>query len=264
MLIPDFLKRKQAKSRITCVTCYDYPYAKLLAQTEVDFLLVGDSVAMVVHGHASTLLADIDMMCLHTSAVARGVSEAGGKFIVTDMPFLEHRKSQAAAVDAAQRLLRAGANAIKIEGADGNLATIKLLTEAGVPVMGHVGLTPQFVNVFGGFKVQGRETAAAKKIVEDAIALEEAGVFSIVAEGVPSAVGKAVTEAVTVPIIGIGAGIDVDGQVLVLQDMLGFNPKPARFVRVFADATVPTLEGIRAFDAAVKAGTFPSEKESYN
>jgi 3-methyl-2-oxobutanoate hydroxymethyltransferase len=260
MLIPDFIKRKQSKSRITCVTCYDYPYAQLLAQTEVDFLLVGDSVAMVVHGHPSTLAADIDMMCLHTSAVARG---AGGKFIVTDMPFLEHRKSQAAAVDAAQRLLRAGANAIKIEGTDGNLATIKLLTEAGVPVMGHVGLTPQFVNVFGGFKVQGRESAAAKKIVEDAIALEQAGVFSIVAEGVPSAVGKAVTDAVKVPIIGIGAGIDVDGQVLVLQDLLGFNAKPARFVRVFADATQSTLAGLRAFDAAVKDGTFPSEQESY-
>jgi 3-methyl-2-oxobutanoate hydroxymethyltransferase len=261
MLIPDFIKRKQSCSRITCVTCYDYAYARLIAKTDIDFILVGDSVAMVIHGHPNTLMADIDMMCLHTSAVARG---AGGKFIVTDMPFLEHRKSEAAAVDAAQRLLRAGANAIKIEGADGNLETIKLLTDAGVPVMGHVGLTPQFVNAFGGFKVQGREEKAAKKIVDDAIALEKAGVFSIVAEGVPSAVGKAVADAVAVPIIGIGAGVDVDGQVLVLQDLLGFNERPPRFVRTFADATVSTLDGLRAFDAAVKAGTFPTAAESYH
>jgi 3-methyl-2-oxobutanoate hydroxymethyltransferase len=260
MQIPDFVKRKKAHAKISCVTCYDYPYAQLLAKTDIDFLLVGDSVAMVVHGHPSTLQADVDMMCLHTSAVARG---AGGKFLVTDMPFLEHRKGLAEAVSAAQRLLRAGANAIKIEGAEGNLETIRSLVTAGVPVMGHVGLTPQFVNAFGGFKVQGRESAAAAQIVADAKALEAAGVFAMVAEGVPASLGKLVAESVSVPIIGIGAGVDVDGQVLVLQDMLGLNPKIPRFVRVFADVATVSVEGLNAFDRAVKAGTFPTAAESY-
>lgn len=260
MQIPDFVKRKKAHAKISCVTCYDYPYAQLLAKTDIDFLLVGDSVAMVVHGHPSTLQADVDMMCLHTSAVARG---AGGKFLVTDMPFLEHRKGLAEAVSAAQRLLRAGANAIKIEGAEGNLETIRSLVTAGVPVMGHVGLTPQFVNAFGGFKVQGRESAAAAQIVADAMALEAAGVFAMVAEGVPASLGKLVAESVSVPIIGIGAGVDVDGQVLVLQDMLGLNPNIPRFVRVFADVPSVSLDGLNAFDRAVKAGTFPTAAESY-
>jgi len=199
-------------------------------------------------------------MCLHTAAVARG---AGGKFLVSDMPFLEHKKGLAESVTAAQRLLKAGANAVKIEGAEGNLEIIKNLVTGGVPVMGHVGLTPQFVNAFGGFKVQGRETAAAEHILADTIALEKAGVFAMVAEGVPAALGKRLAESVTVPIIGIGAGAEVDGQVLVLHDLLGLTLKPPRFVRVFADVASASLDGLRAFDAAVKSGTFPAEKESY-
>lgn len=260
MNLPDFIKRKRAGQKISFATCYDYPYACLYAQTEIDALLIGDSVAMVVHGHPSTLTADLNMMCLHTAGVARG---AGGKFLVTDMPFLEHRKGIEASVTAAQRLLQAGANAIKIEGAEGNSDIIRNLVSAGVPVMGHVGLTPQFVNAFGGFKVQGREEAAAAQIMADAVALVKAGVFAIVAEGVPAALGKKLAQSLALPIIGIGAGLEVDGQVLVLQDMLGFNAKPARFVRVFADAAGVSLQGLRAFDAAVKAGTFPSDKESY-
>lgn len=260
MNLPDFIKRKHAGEKISFATCYDHAYACLYAATDIDALLVGDSVAMVVHGHPNTLTANLDMMCLHTAAVVRG---AGGKFLVTDMPFLEHRKGTEVSVVAAQRLLQAGANAIKIEGADGNLDVIANLVSAGVPVMGHVGLTPQFVNSFGGFKVQGREEAAAAKILADALALEKAGVFAIVAEGVPAALGKKLAQSATVPIIGIGAGLEVDGQVLVLHDMLGFNAKPARFVRVFADAAAVSLQGLREFDRAVKAGTFPSEKESY-
>ena len=260
MNIPDFARRKQSREKISVATCYDYPFAQLLAKTDIDAILVGDSLAMVVHGHMSTLTATLDMMCLHTEAVARG---AGGKFIVTDLPFLEHRKGRTARVTAAQRLLQAGANAIKLEGAEGNLEFITSLTTAGVPVMGHVGLTPQFVNTFGGFKVQGREAAAAAQILADAKSLAAAGVFSIVAEGVPSSLGKQIAEAVSVPIIGIGAGLEVDGQVLVLHDLLGFNPKPARFVRVFGDAAGAALAGLRAFDVAVKEGSFPAEKEGY-
>lgn len=260
MILPEFRQRKAAGQRLSVVTCYDVAFARLLAQTEVDCLLVGDSVAMVVHGHPNTLLADMPMMVLHTAAVARG---AGDKFIVADMPFLEHRKGLTAAVTAAQALLQAGAQAIKLEGAAGNLELIANLVEGGVPVMGHVGLTPQFVNTFGGFKVQGREEAAAERILADALALEQAGVFAMVAEGVPAPLGKRIADATQVPIIGIGAGLDVDGQVLVLQDLLGFTQKPPKFARAFSDVASTALAGLRAFDEAVKAGTFPSEKESY-
>lgn len=258
--LPQFRQRKAAASKITVVTCYDTAFARLLAQTEIDCLLVGDSVAMVVHGHANTIPADLAMMTLHTAAVARG---AGSKFIVADMPFLEHRKGQALAVTAAQALLQAGAHAIKLEGAAGNLDLIQNLVEGGVPVMGHVGLTPQFVHAFGGFKVQGRESEAAERIVADTLALEQAGVFAIVAEGVPAALGQRLSQATQVPIIGIGAGAEVDGQVLVLHDLLGLTEKPPKLARAFGTIGASSLDALRAFDSAVKDGTFPSAKESY-
>jgi 3-methyl-2-oxobutanoate hydroxymethyltransferase len=258
--LPDFRHRKMAHEPISFVTCYDYPYAKLIAQTEIDALLVGDSVAMVVHGHPNTLAADMNMMCLHTEAVARG---ANGKFIVADMPFLEHRKGQSEAITAAQALLRAGAQAIKIEGASGNLTIIQHLVESGVPMMGHVGLTPQFIHAFGGFKVQGRDEAAAEQILADATVLEKAGVFAIVVEGVPTHLGKRITENLHIPTIGIGAGPDTDGQVLVLQDLLGFTEKPPKFARAFGNIASASLDALRAYDAAVKSKAFPTEKESY-
>lgn len=242
------------------VTCYDCAFARLVAQTEVDCLLVGDSVAMTVHGYPNTLAADLPMMTLHTQSVARG---AGEKFIVADMPFLEHRKGQAEAVAAAQTLLRAGAHALKIEGAAGNLECIRLLVESGVPVMGHVGLTPQFIHAFGGFKVQGRDDAAAERILSDAKQLEAVGVFAVVVEGVPTALGKRITEALTVPTIGIGAGPDTDGQVLVLHDLLGFTERPPKFARAFGTVATDCLAALRAYELAVKSGTFPTEKESY-
>lgn len=260
MTLPEFRLRKAAGQRLTVVTCYDAAFARLLSQTEVDCLLVGDSVAMVVHGFANTIPADMPMMALHTAAVARG---AGAKFIVADLPFLEHRKGLAATITAAQALLQAGAHAIKLEGAAGNLELIQNLVEGGVPVMGHIGLTPQFVHAFGGFKVQGREDTAAERILADALALERAGVFAIVAEGIPATLGKRLAEATTVPIIGIGAGVEVDGQVLVLHDLLGFTEKPPKFARAFGEVGTASLEALRAFDLAVKAGTFPTAKESY-
>jgi 3-methyl-2-oxobutanoate hydroxymethyltransferase len=258
--LPDFRRRKLTQQHISFVTCYDWAFAQLVAQTEVDCLLVGDSVAMVVHGHPNTLAADLKMMQLHTESVARG---AGGKFVVADMPFLEHRKGKSAAVSAAQALLRAGAQALKVEGAAGNIVTIQNLVEGGVPVMGHVGLTPQFLHALGGFKVQGREDAAAERILADAVALEAAGVFSIVVEGVPASLGKRITEALTIPTIGIGAGPDCDGQVLVLHDLLGFTAKPPKFARAFGHVADETLAALRAYDSAVKSATFPTEKESY-
>ena len=258
--LPDFLRRKAAEERISFVTCYDCAFANLVAQTALDCILVGDSVAMVVHGHSSTLAADLPMMVFHTESVARG---AGGKFIVADMPFLEHRKGQSEAVSAAQALLRAGAHAIKLEGAAGNLEIIKNLVEGGVPVMGHIGLTPQFIHAFGGFKVQGREDAAAESILADAKSLEAAGVFSLVVEGVPASLGKRITDALSIPTIGIGAGPDCDGQVLVLHDLLGFTEKPPKFARAFGEIASASTAALRAYDEAVKSRAFPTAKESY-
>ncbi|MBB6051691.1 3-methyl-2-oxobutanoate hydroxymethyltransferase [Armatimonas rosea] len=260
MTLPDFRRRKALHEPITVVTCYDYAFAHLVARTELDCILVGDSVAMVVHGHPSTLAADLPMMQLHTESVARG---AGTKFIVADMPFLEHRKGQREAVSAAQLLLRAGAHAVKIEGAAGNLTCIQNLVEGGVPVMGHVGLTPQFIHAFGGFKVQGREDDAAERILADAKALETAGVFALVIEGVPAPLGKRITEALTIPTIGIGAGPATDGQVLVLHDLLGFTEKPPKLARAFGQVGAEALAALRAYDSAVKSAAFPTEKESY-
>ena len=241
-------------------TCYDFVFARLLARTEVDALLVGDSVAMVVHGHPNTLSADLPLMRLHTEAVARG---AGEKLIVADIPFLEHRKGVSEAVTAAQTLLRAGAHAVKLEGAAGNAEIIRHLVEGGVPVMGHVGLTPQFVNAFGGFRVQGKSEEAAERILEGARLLEAAGCFSLVIEGVPAALGKRITEALAIPTIGIGAGPDCDGQVLVLHDLLGLTEKPPKFVRAFGQLEAPVLDALSAYARAVKDGSFPAAKESY-
>jgi 3-methyl-2-oxobutanoate hydroxymethyltransferase len=258
--LPEFKRRKAAGQPISFVTCYDAAFARLVARTEIDAILVGDSVAMVVHGHPSTLAADLPMMALHTASVVRG---APGKFLVADIPFLEHRKGQAEAVSCAQVLLRAGAHAVKLEGVAGNLLLIQHLVESGVPVMGHIGLTPQFVNVFGGFKVQGREELAAQRILDEARQLQDAGAFSLVLEGVPAPLGKRVADAVEIPVIGIGAGPDTDGQVLVLHDLLGFTEKPPKFARAFGEVASASVDALSAYDRAVKSGSFPTEKESY-
>ena len=253
-------KARKGGAKLSMVTCYDATFAALLATTTVDSLLVGDSVAMVVHGHATTLPADLAMMTLHTAAVARA---SGDKLVVADMPFLAHRRGRTEAVDAAGALLRAGAHAVKLEGAAGNADLVHHLVESGIPVMGHVGLTPQFVNSFGGFRVQGRGQEAADSIVADAKLLEAAGCFSLVIEGVPSALGTQITHTVGVPTIGIGAGADCDGQVLVLYDLLGLRPSVPRFVRRFDDQAVATVAAIDAYVAAIGDASFPAAHETY-
>ena len=255
-----FRDRKGSGDKLTMVTCYDATMARLVAQTPVDAVLVGDSVAMVVHGYPTTIPADLDMMVAHTAAVSRGV---GDKLLVADLPFLAHRRGLAAAVDAAGALLRAGAHAVKLEGATGNAEVVDHLVHSGIPVMGHVGLTPQFVNNFGGFKVQGRGEPAADAVVADAELLTSAGVFSMVIEGVPSALGARITEAVGVPTIGIGAGPDCDGQILVIYDLLGLTERVPRFVRKFATAGTTVVDAIGDYVAVVKDGGFPTEHESY-
>jgi 3-methyl-2-oxobutanoate hydroxymethyltransferase len=202
-----------------------------------------------------------EIMAMHTRAVVRG---APGKFVVADMPFLAARKGEAHALDCAALLLRAGAHAVKIEGARGHTHIVRHLVESGIPVMGHLGLTPQWVRGLGGFKVQARDQEGSRQLLADAKALERAGVFAIVLECIPQALAREVTRALAVPTIGIGAGPGCDGQVLVLQDMLGLNPEfRPRFSRRFADGAALVREGAKAFAEAVKSGGFPSEGEGF-
>lgn len=248
--------------RLTMVTAYDTWSAKLLAETPVDILLVGDSAAMVMHGFDDTLPATLEMMEAHTAAVKRG---AGKKFIVADLPFLSFRSSLPETVAAVRRLMQAGAQAVKLEGYDeSNHAAIAHLAQSGIPVMGHLGLTPQFVNMLGGFRVQGRSEDAARRILEQARGLESAGCFSLVLECVPQALAAEITASVKIPTIGIGAGLQCDGQVLVLQDLLGlsvgFRPK---FVRNYMDGAGQFRAAIENFCADVQQQRFPQSAESY-
>ena len=218
MNITDFQAMKQAKQMISVVTCYDYWSAKIVAQSDVDVMLVGDSLAMVMHGHTTTIPATVDLMKLHIEAVVRGAS-GSNKLIIGDMPFLSYRKGLVASLDAIEKIMQAGAQAVKLEGAIGNEELIKHTVASGVPVMGHIGMTPQSVHQLGGFRVQGKSNETAEKIFQQALALEDSGCFSLVLECVPSELAHKITQRLHIPTIGIGAGAGVDGQVLVLQDL---------------------------------------------
>jgi len=257
----DFLCAKTSARKLSMVTCYDYTFARLLSETAVDGILVGDSLAMVMYGHASTLSATVDLMRVHTEAVARG---APARFIVSDLPFLSYRKGVPAALDAAQALLGAGAHAVKLEGVDGHEDVIRRMTQSGIPVMGHLGLQPQSVRSYGGFKVQGRGEEAGQEILRQALALEELGAFAVVLECVPASLARQVTRALRIPTVGIGAGAACDGQILVLQDLLGMNSdfRP-KFVRPFLDGAGSIRDAIGRFDDAIKSGAFPAGEESY-
>ena len=261
MNVHGFSAAKRDGRKLTLTTCYDWWSARILEASPVDAILVGDSAAMIMHGHTTTIPATPDIMALHIAAVARG---APGKFVIGDFPFPWHRKGISAAMDVVDVFLTAGAQAVKLEGIEGHAEVVRHIARSGVPVMGHVGLTPQSVNAFGGYRVQGREGGAAKRLVEEARQLEEAGCFSLVVEGVPSEAARAITNAVSIPTIGIGAGPHVDGQVLVLHDLAGLQRevKP-KFVRRFADGYAVILDAVTEFDRAVKDGSFPSPEESY-
>lgn len=269
MRAQDFLSAKARGQRLSMVTCYDYTFARLLRASAVDAILVGDSAAMVVHGHSSTLAATVDLMRIHTEAVARGVATGQAKtptakFIVADMPFLSYRKGVTAALDAAQALMTAGANAVKLEGVEGHEDVIQRLTQSGIPVMGHLGLQPQSVRAYGGFQVQGRSAAAARGITGQARALEELGAFAVVLECIPAALAREVTASLQIPTIGIGAGDACDGQILVLQDLLGLNIDfHPRFARPFLKGAESVLDALADYDRAVKSGAFPAARESY-
>jgi 3-methyl-2-oxobutanoate hydroxymethyltransferase len=261
MTAPEFLLSKTEGRRLSMITCYDYTFARLLSQSPVDAILVGDSAAMVMHGHPSTLHATVSLMRLHTEAVVRG---AGGKFVVADMPFLSYRKGVSAALNAAHALMTAGANAVKLEGVTGHEDVIERLVESGIPVMGHLGLQPQSVQLYGGYRVQGGNDAKAAEILRQAHRLEELGAFSVVLECVPAQLASKVTAELKIPVIGIGSGAACDGQILVLQDLLGLNfDFHPRFVRHFGEVGACVLAAIESYHRAVQSQEFPSTAESY-
>jgi 3-methyl-2-oxobutanoate hydroxymethyltransferase len=257
------LKRlKQAGQRITMVTAYDATFARILDDAGADVLLVGDSLGMVVQGNESTLPVTMDQMVYHCRAVSRGARRA---HVVGDLPFLSYQASVPEAVKNAGRLLaEGGASSVKLEGGSEFAETIEAIVRAGIPVMGHLGLTPQSVHRMGGFVVQGREEEQARAIFRDAQALERAGCYSLVLEGVPKELARDITASLRIPTIGIGAGIDCDGQVLVCYDLLGFNPdfKP-KFVKRFADGYGVIRGAAEAFCAEVRGGTFPDDAHSF-
>lgn len=261
MTVLDFLKKKKSGRTISMVTCYDSWSASLIARTDIDCVLVGDSVAMTLYGHDNTLNVDVATMAAHTAAVRRGMPDG---FVIGDLPFLSYRKGLDDTMTNVGALMRAGANAVKLEGADGNTDRIRHIVESGIPVMGHLGLTPQSVHRFGGFRVQGRGQEAALRLEDQALALQEAGCFSVVLEAIPAAVAASVTRNLTIPTIGIGAGPDVDGQVLVLQDLLGLSTSfEAKFTRKWLDGADLIVKALQAYHEDVGQGSFPGEKESY-
>lgn len=257
----DFPKRKIEKSVISMVTCYDYTMACLINDSNVDCVLVGDSLANVVHGEETTIPATVDLMALHTKAVHRGLPD---KFLVADMPFLSARLGLERGTEAAGKLIAAGADSVKIEGADGNLELISHLVESGIPVMGHLGLTPQFFHAMGGYKVQGRTDEARKKLIKDSVAMEKAGCFAVVAECVPADAAEEMAKSVSIPVIGIGGGANVDGQVLVLHDMLGLSKFKPKFVRHFMEGAELVKKALNEYDETCKNRTFPAEKETFS
>jgi len=256
--IPDFLKRKAVGEPIVMLTCYDAATARVLEKTSVDALLVGDSCAMVVHGFESTVHATAEMMLLHVAATRRG---APSKLIVADLPFLSHRRGLEAAVEASGALMRAGANAVKLEGARGNLEIVRHLVDSGIPVMGHLGLTPQSVNAFGGYRMQARDEDAARQLVVDARELERSGCFAVVLECVPGRVAEEATAELTIPTIGIGCGPSTSGQVLVINDILGTSGFQPRFARRYANLDEAVAEAAEAYVADARARRFPGEGE---
>jgi 3-methyl-2-oxobutanoate hydroxymethyltransferase len=260
--VPEIAKKKRRGEKITCLTAYDYSFARILDEAGVDILLVGDSLGCVVQGHPNTLPVTMDDMIYHTRAVARGRRRA---LLVADMPFLSYQASLGDAVRNAGRLLQeAGAEAVKLEGGVTQRETIETITRAGIPVMGHIGLTPQSVHAFGGYKIQGKEKDARGKIVSDARAVEKAGAFALVLEGMPSDLAEEITGELAIPTIGIGAGAACDGQVLVIHDMLGlFDDFTPKFVKRYAELKEMMGSAVKHFIGDVRNGKFPAPEHSF-
>jgi len=260
--VPDVVAMKRDRKRITMMTAYDAAFAKLVDQAGIDVILVGDSLGMVVLGYPTTLPVTMDDMVRHAAAVSRGATRP---LLVGDMPFGTYQAGpQDALRNAARFLKEAGMDAVKLEGGHEVVETVRALVDSGIAVMGHVGLTPQRVAQFGGFKVQAKTARAARRLIEDCLALEDAGAFSIVLESVPAPVAALASERLGIPTIGIGAGVDCDGQVLVLHDVLGlFGEFKPKFARRYADIGTAVVEALREYDRDVRAGTFPDDEHSF-
>ncbi len=268
--VPNLLERKRLAAgsyskpeKITCLTAYDYPTARLLDEAGIDVILVGDSLGMVVLGHESTLPVTLEDMLHHTRAVRRGTRRA---LLVADMPFGSYHSDTAESLRNAVRFVKeAGAEAVKVEGGERRLELIARLTDAEIPVMGHVGLTPQSVNALGGYRVQGKTPDAAEQLIRDARAVEASGAFAVVLEAVPRELAARITRDLRIPTIGIGAGPDCDGQILVLHDILGltFNQTP-KFARQYANVGRVISSAVHAYCEDVRSGRFPSDAESYH
>lgn len=261
MNILQLKKMKQEQQKITMITCYDYCLALILKNTPVDCILVGDSSAMIMHGFENTIPADIPMIAAHTRAVA---AAKPSQLIIADMPFLSYCIDKPTTMRNAQLLMQAGAHAIKIEGVEGHEEIIAYLIQSGVPVMGHLGLTPQAMHQLGGLKVQGKEKEAAARLLMQAQTLEKLGCFAVVLECVPAGIAKQITQGINIPTIGIGAGQDTDGQVLVMHDLLGLQTqlKP-KFLKTYLDGAGLFNQALNQFVTEVKSGKFPTKEHSY-
>ena len=258
--IPALHAMRAAGTKISMLTCYDASFASLMDRCEVDMLLVGDSLGMVCAGHTSTLPVTLEDMVYHTASVARGNKNA---LLVSDLPFGSYATKEMA-FESSAALMRAGAQMVKIEGGAWLAETVRFLVERGIPVCAHIGLTPQFVHAFGGFKVQGKTDAAAEQLKADALALQAAGAALVVLEAIPAALGKEVTELLAIPTIGIGAGPDCSGQVLVMHDLLGVFPgRKARFVKNFMEGQTSIDAAVSSYVAAVKDGSFPAPEHCF-
>ncbi|MDD3395537.1 MAG: 3-methyl-2-oxobutanoate hydroxymethyltransferase [Anaerotignum sp.] len=257
-----FQEARAKGTKITMLTAYDYSMAKIIDGSGINGILIGDSLGMVIKGEEDTLSVTVDEIIYHTKAVKKGAKNA---LIVSDMPFLSYHTSVQDAIYNAGRMVKeGGAHAVKLEGGGNVLPQVRAIVAAQIPVMGHLGLTPQSVNAFGGFKVQGKSEETAKQLIADAVALEEAGAFSIVLEGIPAKVAALITKAVSIPTIGIGAGKECDGQILVYQDMLGmFDDFVPKFVKQYANVGKTMKEAIGMYIEEVEQGQFPEEKHTF-
>lgn len=260
--IRDIQKIYAAGRPISMVTCYDFTFGRLVEAAGIDTILIGDSMGNVIQGHDTTLPVEVDDIIYHTRAVARGNQSA---LIIADMPFMSYQASDDIGLLNAGRLLKeGGAQAVKVEGGEHLAPMVKRMSAAGIPVVGHLGLTPQSVHAFGGFHVQAREEAAAEQLINDALALQEAGIFMLVLEMVPAALARRVTEALTIPTIGIGAGSDTSGQVLVIYDLLGLNTSfRPKFLKHFAELEATVIDALKAYKSEVEARSYPDDDHSF-
>ncbi|MDP8253468.1 MAG: 3-methyl-2-oxobutanoate hydroxymethyltransferase [Candidatus Kaelpia aquatica] len=263
LTIPQIKEKKERREKITMLTAYDYPTARLIEKAGIDIVLVGDSLGNVVLGYDSTLPVTMDEMLHHTKAVRRGAKNI---FLIADMPFMSYQTSNEEALRNGGRFIKeSGADAVKLEGAEAVRDRIEALVKAGIPVLGHIGLTPQTAVVLGGYKVQGREPSSAEKIYKDSLLLDKLGCFAIILECIPQQLAEIITEAVSVPTIGIGAGKHCDGQVLVIHDMLGIGEDVKRkFVKEYLNLEEEILGALKSFSSDVLNGSFPSQENSFN